>query len=173
MCEQCVAEVEYYLSPLPGWSLVRATKDGDLMKKDDWGLVECNDPTFWWSVTPTPDPYDILTSEDVANLPNNIRNDLINRSILWEQNVELFGQSITKHACINDIYRLVESGKKIGYDPKSDGFEAWLYDRLGIWIMTKKPFTHNDSNEFIKQNYKKYGYTDKDVRSMLDESDGA
>ena len=65
MCEQCTAKAVGFGSPLPGWYLVRATTDGWMMKDQDWGLVRCNDPDFYWDVTPIPDPYKGMTDEEV------------------------------------------------------------------------------------------------------------
>jgi len=56
MCEQCSAAVDIWPIPLEGWLLIRATRTGLSMEEGDWGLVECNDPDFIWSLTPTPEP---------------------------------------------------------------------------------------------------------------------
>lgn len=55
MCTQCVVNPIYYGEVAPGWWLIRARKDevgDDGMKVGDWGLVECNDPSIVFSVTP-------------------------------------------------------------------------------------------------------------------------
>ena len=48
MCEQCSAETVAYNFPIDSFPfiLVRATRDGDKMLNGDWGLLECNDPSF-------------------------------------------------------------------------------------------------------------------------------
>jgi hypothetical protein len=53
MCTQCVVDPLYYGEFAPGWFLIRATKpDDDIMEVDDWGLVECNNPSIVFSTTP-------------------------------------------------------------------------------------------------------------------------
>jgi len=39
--------------------LVRAAVDGRFMRAGDWGLVECNDPSFVFSTTPYEEPKEI------------------------------------------------------------------------------------------------------------------
>ncbi len=53
MCTQCVVDPLYYGEFAPGWFLIRATKpDEGIMEADDWGLVECNNPSVVFSTTP-------------------------------------------------------------------------------------------------------------------------
>ncbi len=55
MCTQCVVNPIYYGEIAPGWWLMRARKDEgglDGMKAGEWGIVECNDPTIVFDVTP-------------------------------------------------------------------------------------------------------------------------
>lgn len=68
MCEQCSAKTHSWGWVLPGYALVRATCDGTFMRTGQWGLVECNDPTFIWSVTPVPDLFYQFTDQEVDNL---------------------------------------------------------------------------------------------------------
>lgn len=69
MCEQCSAKTVLYGELLTGWYLVRATQDGLYMKKDEWGLVECNDPTFSFMTTPVIDPFDGMSDEEINKVP--------------------------------------------------------------------------------------------------------
>lgn len=55
MCTQCVVNPIYYGEIAPGWFLMRARKDEggtEGMRVGEWGLVECNDPTIVFDVTP-------------------------------------------------------------------------------------------------------------------------
>jgi hypothetical protein len=53
MCEQCEANTEILVRDvIPGWHLLRATRNGDYMEKYDWGLVNINDPAFYWKSPP-------------------------------------------------------------------------------------------------------------------------
>jgi hypothetical protein len=62
MCEQCCAGTNSWGSVVPGFSLMKATRDGngheDMggMLRNDYGLVQSNDPTFVWQEKPTPCP---------------------------------------------------------------------------------------------------------------------
>jgi hypothetical protein len=71
MCEQCCAQVDSWGEILPGWSLVRATRDGNYMKKGDWGLVEVNDPAFIFSTTPIKDLTYGLTDDEIDRMDIN------------------------------------------------------------------------------------------------------
>jgi hypothetical protein len=73
MCEQCSAETKSYGEVVPGWSLHQATKDGNFMKKGDFGLINYNDPSIIWpghlvpikdpSFEMTPEQLDLMTEE--------------------------------------------------------------------------------------------------------------
>lgn len=55
MCLQCVTEAEIFANDpddcevLPGYALVRATKNAPEWAKGEWGLVRCNDPDLIWA----------------------------------------------------------------------------------------------------------------------------
>lgn len=57
MCTQCVVDPLYYGEFAPGWFLIRATKPDYDMEADDWGLVECNNPSVVFSTTPVVDEF--------------------------------------------------------------------------------------------------------------------
>ena len=53
MCLQCLTDPYYYGEVFPGWSLMRARRQYFTeMKIKEWGLIECNDPTFYFMTTP-------------------------------------------------------------------------------------------------------------------------
>jgi hypothetical protein len=65
MCETCLSQCDDYGEVLPGWFLVRATKDsGITMEAGDWGLVDCNSPSFIFEHTPIKNPIVGLTIEE-------------------------------------------------------------------------------------------------------------
>jgi hypothetical protein len=65
MCETCLGKCDNYGEIFPGWWLVRATVDSSIrLEADDWGLVQCNDPTFIFEQTPIKNPcYGLLDNE--------------------------------------------------------------------------------------------------------------
>lgn len=142
MCEQCCAETETYLSPIPGWWFVRATVDGMIMKAGDWGLVRCNDPDFVWDFIPWPEPEEGIDEQ--------LESDWFEDWIRFDQALE----------CRPEIgWELVNACIKAGYDPKNDGaVGAWLFNHLGEWLKTKKPFSHDRRNSFIVENLEAFGY---------------
>ena len=147
MCEQCCALTDTYLSPLPGWWLVRASDDGMMMKKNDWGLVRHDDPDFIWSITPWPDPGD-----EAGELSDK-----------WWDECGEFMRSLT--SAPREGWLLVEACIKAGYDPEEPGcVEFWLFDHLGKWIRDHEPFLHNDDLLHYAKNMVKHGYLEEQTR---------
>lgn len=125
MCEQCTADTIFFGSPLPGWFLVRATRDGWFMKKDDWGLVRSNDPDFYWQATPLPDPYKGFTDEEV-NASKILDKDFLKA-------YEEFWPKLEGSALAG--YKLVRACEQMGYEEKVHGsVEWWLFDFLGRYL---------------------------------------
>lgn len=55
MCEQCqVFSLNWKLSP--SWALMYARRNGDIMKRGEWGLVTMNNPSVVWKVPPEREP---------------------------------------------------------------------------------------------------------------------
>lgn len=131
MCEQCVADTKNYCEPIPGWLLVRAQKDGNYMKKDDWGLVECNDPTFLFKTTPWIDPVHNWTDDQINALQSDDPQYILMDK--WLDDMCQFQDELNKcNAGIDAGWRLIEACKKAGYDPSNDGSCAnWLFHHLG------------------------------------------
>lgn len=157
MCEQCVAETTLYVGPgdadvLPGFGLVRATKDGWLMKKGDWGLVHVNDPDYWWSPTPVEDPLDGLSDEEIDKLPPEAFKtddyDTATEKIddaLSGRSPSMLEKDCHAYPRFEDAARLYDAAKQAGYDRARDGrFAAWLCHRLAIFLKTAKAYEHLD-----------------------------
>jgi hypothetical protein len=155
MCEQCVAKATLYVGPaeerpLPGYSLVRATQDGWSMKKDDWGLVDINDPAYWWSVTPVEDPLAGLTDEQINAMEDGPKDAAFDAAVeslsegLAGRSVGMLGPDVMAYPRIDCAIRLYEAAKSVGYDQERDGsFAHWLCHRLAVFLKTAKP--HVDS----------------------------
>ena len=124
MCEQCSAATVNYVGKdgnqvLPGYFLVRATKDGREMKNGDWGLVVCNDPDFIWSITPVCDPDDGLTDEQIDALPDDKM-----RYRAWEKANRKLKKSLDS-ASFDSSIRLGNAMRDVGYVPDNDGIASW------------------------------------------------
>lgn len=131
MCEQCMAETRILGQPIPGWYLVRAKRDGNWMRKGDWGLVECNDPTYVFSTTPWIDPVHGWT-DDQINAATQEENDLMDK---WMDDMYAFEEQLAKFdAGVDAGWRLIEACREAGFKPgiNADGSCAnWLFHQLG------------------------------------------
>jgi len=107
MCEQCLVNPLEFGEVFPGFWLMRARRDGDSWKKGQWGLVECNDPTYVWYSTPG------------------------STEKLWDYPDE-FPQAFDADPVSG--YRLVKAAMTKGYDPDEGGFMPWLWAYLSEYI---------------------------------------
>ena len=113
MCEQCVAEARDWGEVLPGWTLIRASRDGNTMKADQWGLVSGNDPDFWWTVTPRPRP-----PEGSAD------------GRAWSLDADEFEKTLVTDPATG--YLLYSAAREAGYAGEGGvRFGFWLFARLG------------------------------------------
>lgn len=129
---------EYGL-PIPGWMIGQATNDGSIIKKNQWGLVECNDPTFIWDEKPVPDPAGGFSDEELD------KKDAAfwDASSAWMDKAAKFGDAIQGRPA--DGWKLYESAKMAGYNPLVDGaLEYWLFDFLGKWLVNNPEPTHRN-----------------------------
>jgi len=153
MCEQCVTDAQFFLlkedgsidsykNLLPGWALFQAAKDGCDMEKGEWGLVQCNNPDFIWSVDPIPNPYYELSAAEEKKASENPANK--KQYKLFTDRVNEFAESLnTPYPVV--AWRLVDSAKKMGFDPNANGLlRFWLFHRLGMWVKEHKPIHHGD-----------------------------
>lgn len=149
MCEQCMAKSSLYLGPneeevLPGYCLVRATTDGWIMQKGDWGLVRQNDPDYWWSLTPVEDPYHGLTDEQIDARAEQPSDELFEAAVS-ELGLALDGRTprmlalTSDYPRFSDAVRLNEAATKAGYSEERDGALAfWLCHYLAVFLKTAK-----------------------------------
>ena len=65
MCDQCECWALLWHNPVvPGFYLIKAQKDGWYIKKDWYGLVDCNDPDFVFSIVPEKDPLYSMSAQE-------------------------------------------------------------------------------------------------------------
>lgn len=136
MCEQCLVNPLYFGEVLPGWYLIRARRDGNDMKVGEWGMVQCNDPTFTWMTTPkvTKEEY-----EDMLYLPEDF-------------DEALYMNPINGH-------NLITSAIEAGYSRKEHGhFSFWLFWYLSEFIRNNEPTTEEDSFP-ENDNFRAHNYT--------------
>lgn len=116
MCEQCLTWPISFGEPLRGFWLLRARRDGNDWKKGEWGLVQCNDPTFIWKTTP------VVGSDKVFPYTDEFAN-------------AFDCPPTVGHALVTAA---VERGYKL-----DTPFLSWLYFYLADWI-AKTPYTEED-----------------------------
>ena len=135
MCEQCLTNPVYFGEPIPGFILARARRQGNDWNIGDWGLIECNDPSFTWSMTPTPNPCWGMTDDEEDEWENAADKNSIEykRWFGWPREfVEQF-----ENCGPNTGYDLVAAAMQVGYDRKKDGtFAYWLFDYLAEYLKT-------------------------------------
>lgn len=128
MCEQCMTDCITWPDLLPGWALIRAQKDGRLMKAGDWGLVESNDPAVVFKTAPMADPLAGMSDEEIDRLAQD--SEQWQAHINYFKAVDGFRRELTMPPRAGK--RLVDASEAVGFDDRSDGFfDAWLFDRMG------------------------------------------
>jgi hypothetical protein len=125
---------------LPGWHLMRARKSGSGILAGQWGLVRVNDPDFVWHDTPTPDPFDGLTDEQI----NDASEELKEADRDFGNGAVAFGSTLKVDPEVG--YDLVVAAEAVGFDREEDGsISFWLFDYLGRWIREHAPISHTDA----------------------------
>lgn len=110
MCEQCLTNPISFGEIIPGFFLMRARRDGYDWKKGEWGLVEANDPTFIFRITPQ-------INDDVDPI------DLI------EFRNEFYG-------CYPDTgYAFCNACKDAGWDSQKMNVYDWFYNHIAQYIV--------------------------------------
>lgn len=137
MCEQCNVNPLYFGEPLPGWYLIRARRDGIVMKKGQWGLLQCNNPDFIWDTTPTQDPLFGITDEDEEERRFNTLTDEEKEAAIKGPPQDLL------NALKSDVmtgYELVKACMEMGYEQKVHGYVAsFLNHILAVHIAKTDP----------------------------------
>ena len=141
MCMRCSTEAELYEKEVvPGIGLVRATVDHGEVRAGDWGLVECNDPFFWWR-------------GEILPVPRTVREDAESPIAYLEGEEAIEDRYFDERGKVERMlipadvgYRVTVGAIEVGYDPKEDGYVAgWIYDRLdevvrgGVRVETESP----------------------------------
>ena len=122
MCSQCMTAAVSYGEVFPGFALMLATKtdypdhpDMQEWKEGEFGLVECNDPTFYLTHAP-------------------IKDD--DSEAYWKVGAQM-EEDICAGGNVRAIYRLIEGAKTKGYNLEEDGiFGFWLSDYLAKYLET-------------------------------------
>lgn len=139
MCEQCVVNPYYWYDVLPGWTLIRARRKGD-MDVGDFGLVRVNDPSMVWQSTPQESP----TWADTAEERDNLFDSIDMPKDFFQRVPEDFYEGLTQLSTM-EAYELVDAAFQKGYDRDFDGqFESWLWDYLGHIIHNVQPQLEED-----------------------------
>ena len=148
MCEQCEAACRRYVGPngervLPDYSLVRANRNGNLMRRGDWGLVRCNDPDYVWSVIPVRDPEDGMSDKEIEEFSVTylLRKEYNEFDIAVENLKQSLDSGTFDYAII-----LGEAIRKAGYKRKKHGSVSsyWLCNHIARFLETAKIVNDNE-----------------------------
>lgn len=150
MCDQCVGACITFGEIVPGWFLIQARRDAFSIKKDQYGLVECNDPDFVWNVKPLEDPLKNLTDDQIDELDEK---DPIWKE--WKKFVQV-EQSIGKilKSNIETGYSLYKACLEGGYNPDKHGHNVscWLTDQMAVLLNSGKVIETNDGVPSLVEN---------------------
>lgn len=137
MCEQCLIAPLVWRDVLPGWTLVRARRQGNIMEVGHWGLIEMNDPTFIWTGKPRRDPTRGMDEAQEAAYWEAVTQEQLDELSAHESDVrEVFSEISPMTG-----WKLVDACLRAGYKPDRDGaVELWLEDRLARHIEATPPF---------------------------------
>lgn len=127
MCEQCTADTEDFGEVVPSWRLCRARKTGNFMKAGDWGLVDFDNPDFYWKSTPVLDP----TFENDAAYDDPAQDEAI------ENFLEVADELDACFKCYPLTgYALVTACLEAGWDRKKHGcrLECFLVHRMALLL---------------------------------------
>lgn len=128
MCELCTAKTEYLGSPLPGWHLSRATKNGDWMRKGQYGLTISNDPAYVWNDAPEVTPLAELAGRKKPFEKRSKKEQAV--IARYRTAVYRFRDAFSEGHPVYG-WRLIEAMRKVGFTPDKGGFEFWLFEHLG------------------------------------------
>lgn len=149
----CITKPLHYGEVLPGWFLMKATKnaysnldpDGPPWKADQWALCRYDLPEYVWTVNPIKDPCFGLTDEEITRLDISTKkfND-------FEDSLFAFEKEIYANRSDPLIgYRLVDAAIQAGYNQKIHGFRFldWLFHYLAVWIESHEGIPEDDFNK--------------------------
>lgn len=135
MCEQCLTNPVFFGEPIPGFILARARRQGNDWNIGDWGLIECNDPSIYFSNTPTPNPCWGMTDDEEEAWSESV-DKTSPEYIRWRTWPGAFSERF-EDCGPNLGYRLIKAAIQKGYDPDNDGFFGyWFFDYLGEYLKT-------------------------------------
>ena len=128
MCQQCTTNALYFGTPIPGYHLMRARRSDSEIQVGQWGLIECNDPTFVFT-------FDFHIKPGTKD---------------WDEQVyklhEEFGASPVQG------YNLVKACIELGYDPAKN-FCAWIAQHLLAHLKVTEPEDSDDPFPYLNEHF--------------------
>ena len=156
MCEQCSAATKTYGEVLPHWWLVQATKQGNMMREGDFGLVWADDPDFCWpkDMPPRKDPSFGMTDEEFDNMTDEDGRE-------WDEFQDYVDNLWPHFRCDPGTgHCLMEAITDAGYDRAKHGYNylAWLVHRMAV-VMERNPDADEKASEaYAIEEEKAWGY---------------
>lgn len=132
MCEQCSAKTIDLGEVMPGYMFVKATVDGNMMKKGDYGLVVSNDPDVVFR-NPMIDITEGMSDEEVNNLQRPENKKDLDKWMEFGSRAEEFEKTLLMLP--SSGYELYKAAMEVGYNREKHGrFSFWLFDYLARFI---------------------------------------
>lgn len=144
----CHGDEVVYSEVIPGWYLVQLvnipegiepfTVNGFVMGEGDFGLTNCNDPDFVFSMPPLPEPVE--SDESTSG---------------WSAEEKLFYETLEHYqdrmyGFANTCYALTKACIEAGYNPDIDGHVAsWLLPKMYESLQKGKLRTWTKTNGLI------------------------
>ena len=130
MCECCSAETIDVGEVVPGIMLVQATKQGQVMRPGDYGLVMSNDPFLVFSgSTFRPDPLFEMTEVE------NLSSSMLQYADQWCDDAIWFKELLDTKVEIMTSWFIVTQAKACGWKQDLHGYVGlWLFHRIGELI---------------------------------------
>lgn len=167
MCEQCSAATKTYGEVVPHWRLVQATKDGNMMKADDFGLVWCDDPSYFWpgDMRPRKDPAFEMPDADFDNMNEEAGDE-------WDSFIE-YVDKLAGHFQSDPTtgHGLVTACHDAGYSRQKHGFRllSWLSHRMAATMERNPTADENLAEEYAAQDHVAWGYKRNDLGDLIKE----
>ena len=110
-------------------------RDGDQMKRGDWGLVRINNPVFVWQDDPRKDPGRGLSEAEQEAYDNSLSAEEFQASLDRDRHFKSIFAGCSPYIGWSLMQACIDAGYQIG----EGAVEFWLEDHLTRHIATHEP----------------------------------